>query len=99
MQWQSIAEMTQERQVKSAMEDKSTGYEQAEQAEYPVSAIDSGRVISYNLSEGERPGGMKVRYKITIVSGPRAKEIDARQAQVIREVLEWSRQHRQQQEP
>ena len=58
--------------------------------------IDSGRVISYNLSEGERPGGMKVRYKIQIVSGPRAKAIDARQAQVIREVLEWSRQHRQQ---
>ena len=58
--------------------------------------IDSGRVISYNLSEGERPGGMKVRYKITFVSGPRAKAIDARQAQVIREVLEWSRQHRQQ---
>ena len=57
--------------------------------------IDSARVISYNLSEGERPGGMKVRYKIQIVSGPRAKAIDARQAQVIREVLEWSRQHRQ----
>jgi hypothetical protein len=56
--------------------------------------IDSERVISYNLSEGERPGGMKVRYKIQIVSGPRAKEIDARQAQVIREVLEWSRKHR-----
>jgi len=38
---------------------------------------------------------MKVRYKIQIVSGPRAKEIDARQAQVIREVLEWSLKHRQ----
>ena len=56
--------------------------------------IDSGRVISYNLSEGERPGGMKVRYKIQIVTGPRAKEIDARQAQAIREILEWSRKHR-----
>jgi hypothetical protein len=59
--------------------------------------MDVGRVISYNLREEERPGGMKARYKIQIVSGPRAKEIDARQAQVIREVLEWSRQHRQQQ--
>jgi len=37
---------------------------------------------------------MKVRYKIQIVSGPRAKAIDARQAQVIREVLEWSLKHR-----
>ncbi len=57
--------------------------------------MDGPRIISYNLSEGKRPGGMKVRYKIRIVTGPRAAEIDARQAQVIREVLEWSRQHRQ----
>ena len=58
--------------------------------------MDGNRVISYNLREEERPGGMKVRYKIKIVTGPRAREIDARQAQVIREVLEWSRQHRPQ---
>jgi hypothetical protein len=68
--------------------------DQGKQAGNPDGIIDSGRVISYNLSEGERPGGMKVRYKITIVTGPRAKEIDARQAQVIREVLEWSLKHR-----
>jgi hypothetical protein len=69
--------------------------EQGKRAVNPDVIIDSGRVISYNLSEGERPGGMKVRYKIQIVSGPRAKEIGARQAQVIREVLEWSHQYRQ----
>jgi hypothetical protein len=69
--------------------------EQEKQKDKPGGIIDSGRVISYNLSEGERPDGMKVRYKIQIVSGPRAKEIDARQAQVIREVLEWSLKHRQ----
>ena len=69
--------------------------DQGKQAGNPDGIIDSGRVISYNLIEGERPGGMKVRYKIQIVSGPRAKEIDARQAQVIREVLEWSLKHRQ----
>ena len=76
-------------------ETKDTGSEQGKQPANPDGIIDSGRVISYNLSEGERPGGMKVRYKIQIVSGPRAKEIDARQAQVIREVLEWSLKHRQ----
>jgi hypothetical protein len=75
---------------------KYTRSEQGKQADNLGGIIDSGRVISYNLSEAERPGGMKVRYKIQIVSGPRAKEIDARQAQVIREVLEWSRQHRKQ---
>jgi hypothetical protein len=58
--------------------------------------VESGRVISYNLREGERPGGIKVRYKIRIAAGRRARVIDARQAEIIREVLEWSRQHRQQ---
>jgi hypothetical protein len=38
---------------------------------------------------------MKVRYKIRIVSGPRAKAVDEAQTRVIGEVLEWSRQHRQ----
>ena len=57
--------------------------------------VEAGRVISYNLSEGERPGGIKVRYKIRIATGRRGREIDARQAEIIREVLEWSRQHRQ----
>jgi hypothetical protein len=52
-----------------------------------------GRVISYNVSEGERPGGLKVRFKIRIATGKRAKEIDARQAKVIMEVLQWQRQH------
>ena len=51
-----------------------------------------GRVISYNVSEGERPGGIKVRFKIRIATGKRAKEIDARQAKAIMEVLQWQRQ-------
>jgi hypothetical protein len=79
------------------IDNNETPYDQGKQAGNPDGIIDSGRVISYNLTEGERPGGMKVRYKIQIVTGPRVKAIDARQAQVIREVLEWSRQHRQQQ--
>jgi hypothetical protein len=56
-------------------------------------AITGTRVISYNLSEEERPGGIKVRYKIRVVTGKRAEEIDARQAQAILEVLRWARQH------
>lgn len=54
------------------------------------------RIISYNLSEGERPAGLKVRYKVKVISGPGAKALDAAQARVLREVLEWSQQHRQQ---
>jgi hypothetical protein len=70
-------------------------YELQEQPSNSLPVIDGPRIISYNLSESERPEGMKVRYKIRIVSGPRAKAIEEAQARVIREVLEWSRQHRQ----
>jgi hypothetical protein len=54
----------------------------------------NGRVISYNVLAGERPGGIKVRFKIRIATGKRAAEIDARQAKVIMEVLQWQRQQR-----
>jgi len=54
---------------------------------------DNVRVISYNVPEGQRPGGIKVRFKIRVVTGKRAKEIDVRQARAIMEVLQWHRQH------
>ena len=53
------------------------------------------RVISYNVPEGERPGGIKVRFKIRVATGKRAREIDVRQAKVIMEVLQWQRQQKQ----
>ena len=57
---------------------------------------DNVRVISYNVPEGQRPGGIKVRFKIRIATGKRAREIDARQAKAIMEVLQW---HSQQKPP
>src|SRR5580693_9098921 len=54
----------------------------------------NGRVISYNVPEGERPGGIKVRFKIRIATGKRAQLIDARQAKAILEVLQWQRQQK-----
>jgi len=53
------------------------------------------RIISYNVREGERPGGMKVRFKIRVETGKKAAALNAQQAQVIKELLEWARQHRQ----
>jgi hypothetical protein len=50
-------------------------------------------MVSYNLREGERPGGMKVRFKIRIETGRKARDLDARQAAVIRELLIWAHQH------
>ncbi len=49
-------------------------------------------VISYNVPEEDRPDGIKVRFKIRVATGKRAKEIDARQVKAIMEVLQWLRQ-------
>ena len=49
-------------------------------------------VISYNVPESDRPDGIKVRFKIRVVTGKRAKEIDARQVKAIMEVVQWLRQ-------
>jgi hypothetical protein len=65
----------------------------------PDGIIDSGRIISYNINEDERPDGIKVRFKIQIVTGKRAAAIDERQAEAIRELLIWTRQQRTQQPP
>jgi hypothetical protein len=56
--------------------------------------MDSPRIISYNFNEGQRPGGMKVRAKIRIVSGKQAEQVNAAQAEAIRELLIWVRQQR-----
>jgi hypothetical protein len=54
----------------------------------------NGRVISYNLREEERPGGMKVRFKIRVETGKKAAALNAQQAEAIKELLQWARQHR-----
>jgi hypothetical protein len=47
------------------------------------------------LEEGERPGGLKVRYKITIATGQEAHDLDALQAEAIRRLLQWAQQQHQ----
>jgi hypothetical protein len=54
----------------------------------------NGRVISYNLREEERPGGMKVRFKIRVETGKKAAARNAQQAEAIKELLQWARQHK-----
>jgi hypothetical protein len=54
--------------------------------------LSNVQVVSYNIPEGDRPAGIKVRFKIRVVTGKRAKDIDARQARAIMEVLQWQRQ-------
>jgi hypothetical protein len=76
-------------------ETEKTVTDQGERESNSPSSMDGARIISYNFSEGERPGGMKVRAKIRVVGGRQAAALDARQAEAIRELLLWARQHRQ----
>jgi hypothetical protein len=41
----------------------------------------------------ENVGGLKVKWKIRVVSGPEAVRLDARQNQAIKELLAWASQH------
>jgi hypothetical protein len=58
---------------------------------------EGARIISYNVNEDERPAGIKIRFKIRVVSGREAAAIDNQQADAIKEYLRWVRQHRQSQ--
>jgi hypothetical protein len=58
--------------------------------------MEGPRIISYNLREGERPGGMKIRFKIRVETGKKAAALNAQQAEAIKELLQWVRQHRHQ---
>jgi hypothetical protein len=51
--------------------------------------IPESGIIAYNLREGERPAGIKVRWKWRVETGRKAEALDARQAEVIRRILQW----------
>jgi hypothetical protein len=68
--------------------------DQEEHGSNSLQEIEYPRIISYNLNEGERPGGLKVRYKIRVETGRKAAALNAQQAQAIKELLQWARQHR-----
>jgi hypothetical protein len=80
------------------MSDGKTREDLEENAKRSLSGQFTEQVISYNVSEAERPEGLKVRFKITVVTGKKAAALDARQAEAIRRLLEWTLQHRQQQD-
>jgi hypothetical protein len=67
--------------------------------ENSVPPIPESGIVAYNLREGERPGGLKVRYKVTIATGKVARELDPRQAEAIRRLLQWAQQTRHTPQP
>jgi hypothetical protein len=73
-----------------------SGKDPVNHGDNPAGMVKGPRIISYNLREGERPGGMKVRFKVRVETGKKAAALNAQQAQAIKELLEWERQHRKQ---
>ena len=63
--------------------------------------VPESGIVAYNLREEERPGGpdgLKVRFKVNVVTGPKARDIDTRQAEAIRRLLQWAQQNRKKQQ-
>ena len=55
----------------------------------PVSIPDS-TIYTYNMDDSKTPGGLKVRWKVRVITGPAAAAYDARQNAAIRELLQWA---------
>ena len=64
-----------------------------EHARNSPESIPESTIYSYNLDDTKTPGGLKVRWKVRVVTGPAAARYDARQNQAIRELLTWASQH------
>jgi hypothetical protein len=47
----------------------------------------------YNLDDTKTPGGLKVRWKVRVITGPAAARWDTRQNQAIMELLQWASRH------
>lgn len=63
-----------------------------EHASNSPAGIPESTIYSYNLDDSKTPGGLKVRWKVRVVTGPQAARYDARQNEAIRELLQWARQ-------
>ena len=60
-----------------------------------LNSIPNGTIFAYNLDDSKTPGGLKVWFKIRAATGPEAARWDARQAEAIKELLQWaSQRHR-----
>jgi hypothetical protein len=55
--------------------------------------IPNGTIYSYNMDNNKTPGGLKVRWKIRAATGAEGARWDARQAQAIKELLQWAQRH------
>lgn len=55
--------------------------------------IQRSAIYSYYRDGMENVGGLKVKWSVRVVSGPDVAAVDARQAEAIREILQWACRH------
>jgi hypothetical protein len=61
-----------------------------EQAGNSPESIPGETIYMYNLDDTKTAGGLKVRWKVRVISGPAAARWDARQNKAIMELLQWA---------
>ena len=61
-----------------------------EQAGNSPADIPDSTIYTYNMDDSKTPGGLKVRWKVRVITGPAAVQYDARQNAAIRELLQWA---------
>ena len=71
---------------------KDTAEEKEHDGNLPAD-IPRGAIYSYYRDGMENVGGLKVKWTVRVVAGPEAAQVDARQAEAIREALECIRRH------
>ena len=59
----------------------------------PVIKLPESAIFSYYRDDNEETGGMQVKWSVRVASGAEARQMDARQAEAIRELLTWARRH------
>ena len=64
-----------------------------EQASNSPADIPRGAIYSYYRDGMENTGGLKVKWTVRVVDGPDAAQVDARQAEAIKEILQWAHRH------
>lgn len=67
--------------------------DQEEQSGKLPADITRGAIYSYYRDGMESAGGLKVKWSVRVVDGPDASAVDARQAEAIREILQWAQRH------
>jgi hypothetical protein len=69
---------------------RNSSAENEERAGNSPTDIPDSTIYTYNMDDSKTPGGLKVRWKVRVITGPAAAAYDARQNAAIRELLQWA---------